>query len=113
MERWRTTGMILTDLFDVSLLNANILNSVGMTAGAVAKVAEVTANDQKCNELGWSYLPLAVETYGSWGREPGVLLASRVKTGCPHIKQQVQDNIQSIQPTEPSLIARAIILRST
>ena len=53
-------------------MTANILNEAGMTASAVAKAAEVmkhTANDQKCNELGWSCVPLAVESCGAWGRE--------------------------------------------
>ena len=98
MERWRTTGMVPTDLSDVSLLNANILNSVGMTAGAVAKVAEVrkhAANDQKCNELGRSYVPLAVETYGSWGREPGVLLASRLAVHTSSSKSTTTFNLYS------------------
>ena len=26
-------------------------------------------NDPKCQELGWVCVPLAVETYGNWGRE--------------------------------------------
>ena len=43
----------------------------GTTAGAAAQAAEArkrTANDQKCTELGWSCVPLAVESYGAWGR---------------------------------------------
>ena len=43
-----------------------------MTAGAAAKAAEVrkhTAKDQKCIELGWACVPLAVESYGAWGRK--------------------------------------------
>ena len=34
-----------------------------------AKVMKHTANDAKCQELGWSCIPLAVETYGNWGKE--------------------------------------------
>ncbi|KAL5481562.1 hypothetical protein EMCRGX_G021752 [Ephydatia muelleri] len=27
------------------------------------------SNGPKCQELGWSCIPLAVETYGNWGNE--------------------------------------------
>ena len=43
-----------------------------MTAGAAATAYEQCihiANDPKCQELGWVCVPLAVETYGNWGRE--------------------------------------------
>ena len=34
-----------------------------------AKAGKHNANDQKCRELGWVCVPLAVETYGCWGEE--------------------------------------------
>ena len=72
----------------VSPLTANIFNEAGMTAGAEAKTAEVrhTANGQIFIQLGWSRVPLAVE---SW------CLGIEAHAGVlrPHIKQQVQDNI--------------------
>ena len=40
--------------------------------GAAVEEAEVRkhkTNDPKCSELGWVCIPLAVETYGNWGRE--------------------------------------------
>ena len=43
-----------------------------MTTGAAAQAAEArehAANDQRCSELGWSCIPLAVESYGAWGKE--------------------------------------------
>ena len=55
-----------------------------MTAGAAAQAAEVrkhTANGQRCTNLGWSCIPLAVESYGAWGREAQMcftLLATRL-----------------------------------
>ena len=54
------------DLTVVSPLNANILKEAGATAGAAAQAAEArkhTTNDQKCSELGWSCVPLAIITY--------------------------------------------------
>ncbi|KAL5493178.1 hypothetical protein EMCRGX_G014316 [Ephydatia muelleri] len=41
-------------------------------AGAAALAAEahnLHSNGPKCQELGWSCIPLAVETYSDWGRE--------------------------------------------
>ena len=72
------------DLTVVSPLNANILKEAGMTAGSAAQAAEVrkhTANGQRCTNLGWSCIPLAVELYGAWGREAQMcftLLATRL-----------------------------------
>ena len=40
-------------------------NDVSMTADAAAEVKKHTGNDPKCNELGWSCVPLAVESYGA------------------------------------------------
>ena len=42
-----------------------------MTADAAqaAEARKHVANDQKCSELGWSCIPLAVEYYGAQGRE--------------------------------------------
>ena len=40
--------------------------------GAAALAAETrkhAANDARCQALGWSCIPLAVETFGNWGRE--------------------------------------------
>ena len=34
------------------------------------------ANDARCQALGWSYIPLAVETFGNWGREAQCRLAT-------------------------------------
>ena len=81
---WNHGKPAALDLTVVSLLNANILNEAGMTAGVAAQAAEArkhTANDQKCTELGWSCVPLAVESYGAWGKEAQecfALLASRL-----------------------------------
>ena len=35
----------------------------------IHKSRKHVANDPKCAELGWTCVPLAVETYGNWGRE--------------------------------------------
>ena len=72
------------DLTVVSPLDANILKEEVMTAGAAAQAAEVrkhTANGQRCTNLEWSCIPLAVELYVAWGREAQMcftLLATRL-----------------------------------
>eukprot|EP00731_Ephydatia_muelleri_P014545 Em0008g265a len=41
-------------------------------AGAAALAAEahkLHSNGPKCQDLGWSCIPFAVETYGNWGKE--------------------------------------------
>ena len=43
-----------------------------VTSGSAALTAEVckrNSNDAKCSELGWSYIPIAVETFGYWGAD--------------------------------------------
>ena len=43
-----------------------------MTADAAAAASEQRkhiVNDHKSQELGWVCVPLAVETYGNWGRD--------------------------------------------
>ena len=60
------------DLTVASPLNQSILNEACVTAGSSARVSEQRKhafNDFKCSELGWSCIPLAVETCGCWGAE--------------------------------------------
>eukprot|EP00731_Ephydatia_muelleri_P016810 Em0009g1234a len=48
------------------------LNEASIHEGAAALAAETrkhAANDARCQALGWSCIPLAVETFGNWGRE--------------------------------------------
>ncbi|KAL5489214.1 hypothetical protein EMCRGX_G018282 [Ephydatia muelleri] len=62
----RQTGSVTSPLTPATLRDAS------STAGAAAYAAECrkhTANDAKCQELGWACIPLAVETFGNWGME--------------------------------------------
>eukprot|EP00731_Ephydatia_muelleri_P014677 Em0008g397a len=34
-----------------------------------AETRKLHSNGPKCQELGWSCIPLAVETYGNWGKQ--------------------------------------------
>ena len=61
--------------FDVTVtspLTPISLNNASASVGAAAYAAECrkhAANDTRCHELGWLCIPLAVETYGNWGKE--------------------------------------------
>ena len=89
------------DLTVISPLNADILKEAGMTASAAAQAAEVrkhTANGQRCTNLGWSCVPLAVESYGAWGREAQMcftLLATRLAIHTTSSKSKMIFNLYS------------------
>ena len=61
--------------FDVTVaspLTPVTLHEASASTGAAAYVAEGrkhAANDARCQELGWTCIPLAVETFGCWGKE--------------------------------------------
>eukprot|EP00731_Ephydatia_muelleri_P037230 Em0424g1a len=68
----------LTQRLSVAVQRGNAASVLGtneaasLSEGAAVEEAEVRkhrANDPKCSELGWVCIPLAVETYGNWGRE--------------------------------------------
>ena len=40
-----------------------------VVAALAAEACKLYSNGPKCQELGWSCIPLAVETYGNWGKE--------------------------------------------
>ena len=51
--------------------------SVGVVAAAfVAESRKHAANNAKCQELGWSCILLAVETYGNWRKEAQSVFSS-------------------------------------
>ena len=58
--------------FDVTVsspLTPASLEETSASAGAAARTRKHSANDSKCQELGWVCTPLAVESYGNWGME--------------------------------------------
>ena len=61
--------------FDVTVtspLTPATLHDACNSAGVAAHKAECqkhSSNDLKCQELGWVCVPLAVESYGNWGKE--------------------------------------------
>ncbi|KAL5491653.1 hypothetical protein EMCRGX_G016985 [Ephydatia muelleri] len=72
VTRWEKSLPATLDITVTSPLNPAILDGSCSTAGVAAVAAESrkhVANDPKCFELGWTCVPLAVETYGNWGVE--------------------------------------------
>eukprot|EP00731_Ephydatia_muelleri_P020890 Em0013g617a len=69
---WDRGKPAVLDLTITSPLCSAILSELCHQAGAAALAAEahkLHSNGPKCQELGWSSIPLAVETYGNWGKE--------------------------------------------
>ena len=65
------------DITITSPLCPAILGESCHQAGAAALAAEARklhSNGPKCQELGWSCIPLADKTYGNWGREAHVTI---------------------------------------
>ena len=57
---------VTSPLTPVTLKEASIHEGA---AALAAKTRKHAANDARCQALGWSCIPLAVETFGNWGRE--------------------------------------------
>ena len=65
MADWERGRPAAWDVTVTSPLTLALLNEAGMTAGAAAAATEQskhTANDTKCQELGWVCVTLAVES---------------------------------------------------
>ena len=84
IPHWDLGKPAALNLTVTSTLNSSTLMEAGVTSGSAALAAEVrNANDVKCSELGWTCIPIAVETYGCWGAEAMQTLsrlASRLAT---------------------------------
>ena len=73
---------LLTCMSVTSTLNAQIFQEACVTAGSAALAAQIRkhrVNDERCRDLGWACIPLAVETYGCWGTE-AIQALSRLAT---------------------------------
>ena len=108
--------------FDINVttpLCPAFLGEASWVAGAAALDAEThkhMANDQKCQELGWACIPIAVEIYGNWGQEAKDTfsrLASRLATGSSQPKSKVISDLYGrLNLTLMRAIARAILARA-
>ena len=72
VEGWERGKPAAFDITVTSPLCPAFLGEASQVAGAAALAAETQkhiANDERCQELGWSCVPIAVETYGNWSQE--------------------------------------------
>ena len=63
---WERGRPAAWDVTVASPLTPAVLNEAGMTAAAASEQHKHIANEL---HVGWVCVPLAVETYGNWGRE--------------------------------------------
>ena len=77
-----------------------------------------SANDATCSELGWTCIPLVVESYGAWGREAieafsrlASLLATRTNTPKSKVVSNLYGrlNLTLVRANAQSLLLRCII----
>ena len=72
IDGWDRGKPAALDITITSPLCPAILGESCQQAGAAVLAAEARklhSNGPKCQEVGWSCIPLAVETYGNWGKE--------------------------------------------
>ncbi|KAL5475986.1 hypothetical protein EMCRGX_G025878 [Ephydatia muelleri] len=71
VDGWDRAKPAAFDVTVTSPLTPVTLNEASLHEGAAALAADRkhAANDARCQALGWSCIPLAVETFGNWGRE--------------------------------------------
>ena len=72
VQDWVRGSPAAIDITVTSPLTPAMLRDASTSAGSAAFAAECRkheANDTKCQELGWTCIPLAVETFGHWGKE--------------------------------------------
>ena len=109
VDAWERTKPQAFDVTVTSQLTPATLHDV---AAYTAECQKHSSNDPKCQELGWVCVPLAVESYGNWGKEAQntfARLASilSISLHCPKAKVLTENygrlNISSV--------ARAILSR--
>ena len=114
---WERGRPAAWDVTVASPLTPAVLNEAGMTAGAAGEQRKYIANDPKCQELGCMCVPLAVETYGNWGREAHTTfthLATRLAicVSLPKRRSLPADLFGRLSLVLTRSIARAILSRS-
>ena len=72
VDGWDRAKSAACNVTITSPLTPATLKEASIHEGAAAIAAETrkhAANDARCQALGWSCIPLAVETFGNWGKE--------------------------------------------
>ena len=99
VDGWDRAKSAACDVTITSPLTPATLKEASIHEGAAALAAETrkhAANDARCQALGWSCIPLAVETFGNWGKEARYFcsrLATLLALRQGHSKSTVVNNI--------------------
>ena len=93
LQNWNLGRPVALDISVVSPLNPSTLAEAGATFGAVLEATESSkhqANDDKCSFLGWVSTPLAVDSYGAWGKRGFVVFSTSCCSACnPQVPAKV------------------------
>ena len=71
VQGWDKGKPAAFDITVTSPLTPATLRDASTVSGAAARgeCRQHSTNDARCQELGWMCIPLAVETFGNWGKE--------------------------------------------
>ena len=119
-NRAGATGPVFTRPLFNKIIMIIIMRDASTSAGSAAYAAECRkheANDTKCQELGWTCIPLAVETFGHWGKEAQAVfsrLASFIAIHRASPKSSVLNEMYSrLNMSLVRSVARAILVRGS
>ena len=78
VQGWDRGKPAAFDITVTSPLTPATLRDASTSSGAAAHAAECrkhSTNDARCQEMGWVCIPLAVETFGHWGKEAQIVFS--------------------------------------
>ena len=111
---WDRGKPAASDVTVTSPLCPAILRESCRSSGA-AETRKLLTNGPKCQELGWTCIPLAVETFCNWGKEAHLtfsMLASHLAISLSSTKPSILADMYSrMNFTLVRSIARAILAR--
>eukprot|EP00731_Ephydatia_muelleri_P011201 Em0006g95a len=120
VQDWVRGSPAAIDITVTSPLTPAMLRDASTSAGSAAYAAECRkheANDTKCQELRWTCIPLAVETFGHWGKEAQAVfsrLASFIAIHRASPKSSVLNEMYSrLNMSLVRSVARAILVRGS
>ena len=120
VQDWVRGSPAAIDITVTSPSTPAMLRDASTSAGSAAYAAECRkheANDTKCQELGWTCIPLAVETFGHWGKEAQAVfsrLASFIAIHRASPKSSVLNEMYSrLNMSLVRSVARAILVRGS
>ncbi|KAL5515417.1 hypothetical protein EMCRGX_G000578 [Ephydatia muelleri] len=120
VQDWVRGSPAAIDITVTSPLTPAMLRDTSTSAWSAAYAAECRkheAIDTKCQELGWTCIPLAVETFGHWGKEAQAVfshLASFIAIHRASPKSSVLNEMYSrLNMSLVRSVARAILVRGS